>query len=74
VLNHRQREFITISALAAMTGVEPQLQAHIGMGMNTGISPDQMTEIFSIIENTVGKKEADVARGVLAKVVASTAK
>ena len=72
VLNPRQREFVTISALAAMTGVAPQLQAHIGMGMNTGISKEQITEIFSIIEKTVGKKEADVARGALSQVLAST--
>jgi 4-carboxymuconolactone decarboxylase len=32
VLTFQQRELITISALAAMTGVEPQLQAHISMG------------------------------------------
>jgi len=35
VLTFRQREFVTISALSAMDGVEPQLQAHIAMGKNT---------------------------------------
>ena len=74
VLNARQREFVTISALAAMTGVARQLQAHISMGMNTGISKEQISEIFSIIEKTIGKKEADVARKALSQVVASTGK
>lgn len=74
VLNPRQREFVTISALAAMTGVAPQLQAHISMGMNTGISKEQITEIFSIIEKTVSKKEADVARQALSNILASMGK
>lgn len=74
VLNPRQRELITISALAAMTGVAPQLQAHISMGMNTGISQEQITEVFLIIEKTIGKKEADVSRGVFSKVLASMGK
>jgi 4-carboxymuconolactone decarboxylase len=36
VLTFQQRELVTVSALAAMSGVAPQLQAHIGMAMNTG--------------------------------------
>jgi alkylhydroperoxidase/carboxymuconolactone decarboxylase family protein YurZ len=42
ILNYQQRELATISALAAMTGVEPQLQAHTGMGINTGLTKSQM--------------------------------
>jgi 4-carboxymuconolactone decarboxylase len=67
VLNYRQREFVTIAALAAMSGTEPQLQAHIKMGMNTGITESQLTELFTIIEKQVSKEQAERARAVYAK-------
>nr|WP_314495611.1 carboxymuconolactone decarboxylase family protein [uncultured Chryseobacterium sp.] len=62
VLNFRQREFVTISALAAMPGVEPQLQAHLSMGKNTGITDAQLLELTAIIEKTAGKTQANVLR------------
>lgn len=62
VLNFRQREFITISALAAMPGVEPQLQSHLLMGKNSGITDSQLLELTAIIEKTAGKTQANVLR------------
>jgi 4-carboxymuconolactone decarboxylase len=62
ILNFRQREFVTISALAAMPGVEPQLQAHLSMGKNTGITDNQLLELTAIIEKTAGKTQANVLR------------
>lgn len=62
VLNYRQREFVTISALAAMPGVEPQLKAHIFMGRNTGIADAQLTELTDLIERTAGRIQANVLR------------
>lgn len=71
VLTYQQRELATISALAAMTGVEAQLQAHIGMGMNTGLTESQLKEGFTLLETHVGRKPAEIANGVLSKVVAT---
>lgn len=71
VLNYQQRELATISALAAMAGVEPQLQAHFGMAMNTGLTEGQLRQMISLIEKNVGKKEADTTKQVLAKVIAA---
>lgn len=68
VLTYQQREMVTIAALASMDGVAPQLQSHIGMGMNTGITKNQLTEIFDLIEKRIGKNQADIARAVLAKI------
>jgi 4-carboxymuconolactone decarboxylase len=68
VLDHRQRELVTISALAAMQGTEGQLQAHIGMGMNTGITAEQANAVFDIIERVVSKEQAETARAVLSKI------
>ncbi|MBL4678240.1 MAG: carboxymuconolactone decarboxylase family protein [Mucilaginibacter sp.] len=69
VLTFQQRELITVAALAAMTGVAPQLQAHIGMGMNTGLTEAQFTEAFRIIDESVGKGQGDIARATLQKVL-----
>ena len=65
VLSYQQRELVTISALASMPGVEPQLQAHISMGINTGITKMQLMEVFSLIEESINKTQADTARSVL---------
>lgn len=67
VLNYRQRELVTISALATMPETEGQLQAHIGMGMNTGITAEQVKAVFNIIEKAVSKEQAEIARAVFSK-------
>jgi len=68
VLDYQQRELVTIAALAAMEGTEGQLQSHIRMGMNTGITTEQLETVFNIIEKTVGKQQSGVARAVLSKI------
>jgi len=70
ILTYQQRELVTVSALAAMRGVASQLQAHIFMAMNTGFTPSQLLDAFAIIDNIVGKKEGDLARSTLDKVLA----
>jgi len=52
VLDHQQRELVTVSALAAMAGVESQLQAHVGMAKNTGLTEVQLKEVFALINQT----------------------
>jgi 4-carboxymuconolactone decarboxylase len=69
ILTFQDRELITISTLATLSGVESQLQAHIGMGMNTGITEEQLKEAFQVIGTTASKKEGDSALEVLTKVV-----
>jgi 4-carboxymuconolactone decarboxylase len=68
VLNIRQRELVTIAALASMQGTTGQLQSHINMGMNTGLTKDQLTELFSLIEKKISKTQGDSAREVLSKI------
>lgn len=62
VLNYRQREFVTISALASMPGVEPQLKAHIFMGKNTGVTDSQLSELTEVIEKAAGRTQANILR------------
>ncbi|MDB5019218.1 MAG: hypothetical protein JWQ28_345, partial [Pedobacter sp.] len=65
VLNYRQREFITISALAAMQGVESQLQAHVSMGKNTGVTDAQLVELSDVIEKNISRQQANVLRSII---------
>jgi 4-carboxymuconolactone decarboxylase len=71
VLTFKQRELVTVSALAAMSGVAPQLQAHIFIGINTGFTEPQLSEAFRIIDQIVGKNQGDIARATLEKVLTS---
>ncbi len=71
VLTYEQRELATISALAAMPGVAPQLQAHVTMGMNIGVTEGQLKQVFSLIEKHISKQQAEIAESVLSKVIAN---
>lgn len=69
VLDHQQRELVTIAALASMSGTLGQLQSHIGIGMNTGLTENQFNQTFDLIGKHIGKKQADDARVVLSKTI-----
>ena len=62
VLTYQQRELITISALAAMTGVVPQLQAHLAMGKHTGLTNTELLQAADLIEKHINKTQADILR------------
>lgn len=70
-LDFQSREIATISALASMAGVNPQLQSHFNVGFNVGLTQAQMRSLISVLELKVGKKEADNASAVLEKVIAA---
>ena len=71
ILSYQQRELATISMLSAMQGVAPQLQAHLKMGMNTGLTQTVLRQVFSLIEKHIGKQQAEVAESVLSKMIAN---
>jgi 4-carboxymuconolactone decarboxylase len=69
VLTYQQRELATISMLSAMEGVAPQLQAHLKMGMNTGLTQSELKQVFSLIEKHIGKQQAEVAKNALSEMI-----
>jgi 4-carboxymuconolactone decarboxylase len=71
VLTYPQRELATITVLASLPGLESQLQVHLSMGLNVGLTEDQLAQAFTVLEKNIGKNEADAARSVLAKVQAA---
>lgn len=72
-LDFQSREIATISALASIEGVNPQLQAHFNIGFNVGLTEAQMKSLITVLGDKVGKKEADNANEVLVKVLSSRA-
>lgn len=61
VLNHQERELVTISILAAMTGTEAQLKAHLGVSMNVGLSKTQIEDYIAVLRQKVSEASAERA-------------
>lgn len=61
-LDWQSRELATVSMLAAMSGVGPQLQSHIGMSMNIGLRPEHLYQLADVLEAHVGVEAAERVR------------
>ena len=57
VLSYEEREIATISALSSMSDVEPQLKAHIQIGLNIGIPQQKIDEILNLTGYEVFKNQ-----------------
>jgi 4-carboxymuconolactone decarboxylase len=53
-LDDQARQLAAISALSAMGGAEPQLEYHIGIALNVGVSPAQVVETVLFLSPFVG--------------------
>jgi alkylhydroperoxidase/carboxymuconolactone decarboxylase family protein YurZ len=69
ILDFQSREIATVSALAALSGVENQLRSHLNVSLNTGLSAEQLKHFVSIMRAKVGISEADSAGKVLEAVL-----
>jgi alkylhydroperoxidase/carboxymuconolactone decarboxylase family protein YurZ len=58
-LDWQSREIATVSMLAALGGVESQLQAHLRISMNIGLTTRQLRQLSEVLAERVG---AEVAR------------
>jgi len=61
-LDWQSRELATVSMLAATSGVEPQLQSHIGISMNIGLRPEHLFQLADVLEEHVGVDAAERVR------------
>ncbi len=57
-LSFADREIVTISAISALPGCEPQLKAHVSGARNMGVSDAQLHDIPAVLRNNVGEAEA----------------
>lgn len=71
VLTYADRELTTISVLTAIGGVEPMLQGHLGICLNTGLTGMQLREAFGVMEKTIGKAKSDTGRMILEQVISA---
>ncbi|GAB7548306.1 carboxymuconolactone decarboxylase family protein [Cupriavidus sp. CuC1] len=46
-LDLRQRQLVTVAALAAMGGLEPQLNFHLAGALHAGCTPDELVELMN---------------------------
>jgi len=58
-LDWQSRELATISALAAMPGVEAQLRSHMGASMRVGLSAAQLRQLVQVLAE---RGDADAAK------------
>lgn len=64
VLNRRERELATVSALAALPA-PAQLRSHLNVCMNVGLSPEELSQFADELKTSVGKREGKLAQDAL---------
>lgn len=52
-LDWKSRELATVGMLSALQGVDPQLQSHVGISMNIGITESQLKQVAQIVTEQV---------------------
>ncbi|SFM98428.1 Uncharacterized conserved protein YurZ, alkylhydroperoxidase/carboxymuconolactone decarboxylase family [Izhakiella capsodis] len=65
VLDWQTREVATISALAAISGVEDQLRSHYAISLNTGLTRAQLQHFTDILSSAYDPERAASARQIL---------
>jgi alkylhydroperoxidase/carboxymuconolactone decarboxylase family protein YurZ len=70
-LDWKSRELATVGALAAMTGVESQLQAHVRISMNIGLTPAALRDAAEALDRSGFPDAAKRARAAVEKQLAS---
>ena len=64
-LSFADREIVTVSAISALPGCEPQLVAHVSGARNMGVSDEELRALLALLEAKVGLAEAERLRGAL---------
>ncbi|HEY8568536.1 (R)-mandelonitrile lyase [Microbulbifer sp.] len=71
ILDYKAREIATVSALASMDGVESQLNSHIAIANNVGLTKQQLTALASVLSDTVGEQAGSKTRQAIQGVLAN---
>lgn len=69
-LDWQSRELATVGMLAAIPGAEPQLQAHMRISMNVGITAEQLHQLVQVLTERVDAGCARRADEALARQLA----
>lgn len=72
-LDWPSRELATVGMLSALPGAEPQLQAHMRISMNVGLTADQLRQLTQVLAERVDAECARRAREALGRHLATLA-
>ena len=70
-LDYMSRELTTISILAGLGNVNPQLASHMNICLNLGMTENQLMEFANVLKERVNKKIGDNAEKVAKQVIAN---
>lgn len=73
ILDYQNREIVTLSALANVAGVEPQLKAHVGIATNVGLTEAQLSLLADVLNDRVGLQAGQRAMQALQAVLSGPA-
>ncbi|MFZ4286329.1 carboxymuconolactone decarboxylase family protein [Variovorax sp. HJSM1_2] len=66
-LDWQSREIATLGMLSALQGADSQLQSHMGMSMNVGLTAEQLNQLTHVLDEHVDATAAQRARGALTR-------
>ncbi|MEV6927612.1 carboxymuconolactone decarboxylase family protein [Dactylosporangium sp. NPDC051485] len=69
-LDWPSREVATVAALAALGGVESQLQSHLGIALNIGLTETDLRALVTVMRTRVGQAPGDRLGDILDRVLA----
>lgn len=69
VLTYKEREWVTVSVIAAIGKAEPMLRSHLGICMRLGVSAGEMKEYVSTLSKTIGKKKLKSVNQILKEIL-----
>lgn len=64
-LDWQSRELATVGMLSALPGAESQLQSHMGISLNVGLTADQLRRLVQVLAERVDAAHAGRAQGAL---------
>ena len=70
-LDWQSRELATVGMLSMLEGAESQLQSHMGVSMNVGLSAQQLNQLTQVLADRVNTDAARRAREALSRQLAS---
>lgn len=73
-LDWQSRELATVGMLSALPGAEAQLQSHMRIGINVGLTVGQLEQLVQVLDERVGAENATRARMALKQTLATTPK
>lgn len=69
-LDWQSRELATVGMISALPGAEAQLQSHMAVSLNVGLTAAQLQQAVQVLDERVGADNGQRARGALERALA----